>query len=153
MDLENPTHVLFAEKGLRATRQRTAIYEALLATKKHPTAEELFESVQRTCPGMSRATVYNNIDALAEAALIQVLPPEGHNGPARYDATVDQHIHVRDAKTGRVADAPETLSASLVDSLPKEVIAQIEEAMGFKCDRIRVELVGSYEEHMAAASA
>ena len=152
MDPDNPTHVLFAERGLRATRQRTAIYEALMATKRHPTAEELFDSVQRTCPGMSRATVYNNIDALADAGLIQVLPPEGHNGPARYDATTDQHIHLRDAKTGRVADAPEVLSASLVDSLPKDVIAQIETAMGFKCDRIRIELVGSYEEAAMASA-
>jgi len=40
-----------------------------------------------------------------------------------------------------------------MDSLPKEVIAQIEEAMGFKCDRIRVELVGSYEERAALVTA
>jgi|GEM_PF-5069134 len=44
MDPENPTRVLFAEKGLCATRQRTAIYEALLATKNTPPSTSTFTS-------------------------------------------------------------------------------------------------------------
>ncbi len=138
MNPRNPTHRLFAGHGLRVTRQRAALYETLCATDRHPT-DELFASVQ-----VSRATVYNNIDVLADAGLIQVLPPQGHNGPARYDATTDPHLHLRDRATGQVVDAPGALSKAFVDALPAEVLGRIEREAGFKIDRVRVELVGRF---------
>ena len=36
------TRDILERQGLRWTRQREAVYEALASTKSHPTAEELF---------------------------------------------------------------------------------------------------------------
>ena len=145
MDRMNPIHRLLADHGLRATRQRTAIFRTLCATDTHPSADELFERVKPVCPGMSRATVYNNLEALADAGLVRVLPPPIGKGASRFDATTDQHIHVRDEATGQVADVPDDLSDKVLTSLPADLVREIEQRMAFRCDRIHIELQGRFE--------
>ncbi len=58
------TSELFAENNIRCTTQRRALYEALVATDSHPTAEELYRMVKPTTSRLSRATVYNTLETL-----------------------------------------------------------------------------------------
>lgn len=136
------THRLFARYGLRCTRQRRALYEALSATEAHPTADELFHHVSRLQNDISLATVYNTLEAFCRCGLAQKLPGKG--GSARYDATTHNHLHLRDAQTGRVADAPSTISQRLLEHLPKEVLDQIQSELGFRVDQIQIELIGRF---------
>lgn len=131
---------LFAERGLRFTRQRRVLYEALCATKQHPTAEELYVAVTPATPGMSLATVYNTLEALCRAGLAQKLPSP--DGTARYDAGVDNHVHARCLKTGKVMDLPDDLNRQFLASLPADALAQFEQQFRFKIQRIRIELIG-----------
>jgi len=136
---------LFASHGLRCTRQRRAIYTALTATRCHPTADELYRSVQSQLPGVSLATVYNTLEAFCDAGLIAKMPDAGTNGSARYDAHAEHHTHLRDRQTGRIADAPDDLSAMLLKHVPQEVLDQIRERTGFSVEQVQLELVGRFE--------
>lgn len=131
---------VFAGHGLRCTRQRRALYEALSSTKAHPTADQLYRDVAPKVRGMSLATVYNTLEAFCNAGLAQKL--HGSNGSARYDAMVDNHIHARDERTGEVFDVPDEISHRLLDRIPQDILDQIEKDLGFRIRQIQVELLG-----------
>lgn len=136
---------LFSEHGLRCTRQRQAIYEALAKSKQHPTADELFQMVASRVPGMSLATVYNTLEAFCRAGMAQKLPGTGTNGAARFDAIVHNHVHLCCTRTGAVADVPDDLSGEILQHIPAEVLRQVEQRFGFRIDQVQIELVG--EQH------
>jgi Fur family peroxide stress response transcriptional regulator len=50
------------EKGILLTIQRSAILEFLQDNTHHPTADEIYQSLRRIYPALSRATVYNTLD-------------------------------------------------------------------------------------------
>jgi len=134
------TRRLFTDHGLRCTKQRLEIYEALAMTKAHPTAEQLHQLVHERSPGISLATVYNTLEALCNAGLCQKLHGNGTGG-ARYDADVTDHLHVV-SDDGRILDVPEDLTRELMESLPKETLRRIESALGVDLQGVSVELRG-----------
>ena len=64
-------------RGLRLTRQRAGILRAIYATHKHVTAEQFFDSLQRSGESralkISRATVYRTLTLLAEGGFVHAL--------------------------------------------------------------------------------
>lgn len=138
---------VFNEHGLRCTRQRRALYETLLSTNEHPTADELFAKVSSRYDNISLATVYNTLEAFCQAGLAIKLPGKG--SCSRYDATTHSHLHVRDASTGEVVDAPANLSKTLLANLPQEVLDQIQKQLGFEVDQVQIELVGRFNRKSA----
>jgi Fe2+ or Zn2+ uptake regulation protein len=117
--------------GLRCTRQREVIYQALAAARSHPTAEELFQSVRPMEPGLSLATVYNTLDALSACGLVRRMPCPGGSGACRFDAITRDHVHIAIAD-GRIVDAPEDISGRLLGAIPQDVIAELEQRMGVR---------------------
>ncbi len=95
---------LLREHGIQPTPQRLAVAEYVLGAKTHPSADEVWEAVRQRCPTLSRATVYNTLNVLAEKGLIrtQVLK----EGTVVFDPRVDAHHHFIDTETGRVYDIP-----------------------------------------------
>ena len=63
------------------------LLEFLAGHAVHATAEEIFDAVNRRDPRASRATVYNNLRALAKAALVREVMSEGK--AARLDAKLE----------------------------------------------------------------
>lgn len=143
---------LFAKHGLRCTRQRKAVYEALAAARTHPTADELHQRVSKDLGGVSLATVYNTLEAFSQAGIVQKLPGAGENGSARYDAlNGEPHLHVRCRKTGVLDDVPTELSRAILSHLPPQTLRDIERRLGFKIDQVQIELLGQYEKPHASA--
>jgi len=140
---------LFAKHGLRCTKQRVAIYDALLASDEHPTADELYRRVTRQLPGMSLATVYNTLEAFCRAGLAQKIL--GHSGSARYDASMENHLYLRCERTGQVADGPNDLSKKILSHIPNQTLDEIENMLGFKISQVQIELVGEYERGLAGS--
>eukprot|EP00752_Nemacystus_decipiens_P014419 g12828.t1 len=145
-ECDNQHAELFAKHNLRCTKQRKAIYSALTETRCHPTADELYRTVQNDLPGVSLATVYNTLEAFNDAGLILKLPDAGSNGSARYDAHRSPHTHLRDRCTGKVADAPDDISQLILDHVPQHVLDTIRDRTGFTVDEVQVELVGKFDE-------
>ena len=92
------------EKGLRVTQQRVAVLEYLLATPRHPTAEEIETGVNRLVPTASRASVYNVLHSLKESGLIDEIVLD--DAIARYDANLERHHHFICRACGAVEDVP-----------------------------------------------
>ena len=84
------------------TKQRAVILEVLRSDKCHHTAEELFELARVKLPGISRATVYNNLRALEEEEIIRRISGDG--GPDRYDNSFIPHGHLICSVCGSVTD-------------------------------------------------
>ena len=87
---------------LRMTRQRRVILDVVMASHAHPTADEVFAAVRRTLPRISLATVYRNLELLAERGAIRRIDAAG--GKRRYDGSTEHHDHVRCTGCGRVDD-------------------------------------------------
>ena len=111
------------DSGLRCTSQRYAVMAFLMECKRHPTAAEIFEAVNRMDPRCSRATTYNNLRALAQAGLVREVAVEGR--AARFDASGARHHHFICDRCGNVEDmewyeVPRPASGSLGKRVVRE---------------------------------
>lgn len=91
-----------AESGLRMTRQRRLVYDALIAESDHPTAEELFSRVKKRMPTISLATVYNCLEKLVECGLIRQVNRDRDS--TRYCGNLKPHAHFYCNACGKVID-------------------------------------------------
>ena len=75
----------------RYSRQRELIYQALCATEEHPTADMVYQWLKPENPNLSLATVYRNLNLLADEGIITRMPFPVE----RYDAETKPHPHLR----------------------------------------------------------
>ena len=111
------------DSGLRCTPQRYAVMAFLMEQNSHPTADEIFEAVNRVDPRSSRATTYNNLHDLVQAGLVREVAIEGR--AARFDAKGMPHHHFICDKCGNVEDlkwydVPKPASGSLGKRILRE---------------------------------
>ena len=86
----------------RNTIQRTLVLDAVRQLHNHATAEEIYQSVVKLHPSVSRATVYRNLSRLVDDGEIRRL--EIPNEPDRFDHLCHQHYHVKCVKCQRIFD-------------------------------------------------
>jgi Fur family transcriptional regulator, ferric uptake regulator len=60
-----------AQKGLRVTNQRLAIFDAAYAQKDHFTAEQLLARARAIDDSVSRATVYRTLPLMTESQILR----------------------------------------------------------------------------------
>lgn len=84
------------------SKKRQAIYELLLSTNEHPTAEWIYNRLKSDYPDLSLGTVYRNLKLLEENGSINSVAVV--NGCERYDAKTFPHSHFVCNKCGRVID-------------------------------------------------
>ncbi|MBE6644161.1 MAG: transcriptional repressor [Ruminococcaceae bacterium] len=84
------------------TRQKACVLDVIRGDKCHHTADEIFALAAKRLPGISRATVYNNLKALAKDKLIRRITAEG--AADRYDSSYIPHGHLFCTECGRVVD-------------------------------------------------
>ena len=115
-----------AATGFRFTQQRRRVYDVLLQKRDHPTAEEVFTRARRAMPEISKATVYNCLDALVCAGVARQVKIE--RGAARFCPNMHEHwhFHCNECGGGFDMDLPETARAAF--SVSK----------GFKIDQLEV---------------
>jgi Fur family iron response transcriptional regulator len=92
------------QHGIRASAQRAAIAQWVLATEIHPSADEVWSAVRKTLPMVSRATVYNTLKLFVEKGLLRelVLAP----GCIVYDPKMEPHHHFIEDDNGAIHDVP-----------------------------------------------
>ena len=105
------------DHGIRPSAQRVAIARYVLSTGTHPSADEVWARVVKRFPTVSRATVYNTLNAFVEAGLPTTL--EVTQGRTVFDPNIEPHHHFVDDATGRIQDVPwEAVEVRGVDALP-----------------------------------
>ena len=95
-----------ASAGLRPTKQRTALAQALIGdgNHRHVTAESLFERVGVTGERVSLATVYNTLRAFCRVGLLQEVTVDGTK--SYFDTNTHDHPHFYWEDTQELTDAP-----------------------------------------------
>ena len=86
--------------GKRYSKQRELIYQCLMETHEHPTAEMLYNWLKPENPSLSLGTVYRNLNLLADEGIITRMPFPVE----RYDANTEPHPHFRCRQCGAVYD-------------------------------------------------
>lgn len=92
----------FSEKNIRLTPQRIGVYRFLLENRIHPTVDTVYHSLKTENPSLSKTTIYNTVDTLAEAGLVRLI--RASEGEVRLDAFVDRHGHFICTQCGEIAD-------------------------------------------------
>jgi len=90
------------EMGLKITPQRTAVYQALLQTDDHPSAEMVFRQVRQVFPSISLDTVNRTLLTLTDMGLAFAV--EGSGDAKRFDAKLESHQHFKCVKCKRIID-------------------------------------------------
>ena len=83
------------------TNQRIMILKYLRGVKTHPSAESVFNNVSKGLPAITLATVYRNLNLLANQGEILKLEI---NNEFRYDGDNSFHQHCVCSKCGNVSD-------------------------------------------------
>ena len=90
------------DAGLRVTRQRLAVLDAL-AELAHADTESVITAVRRDLPEVSHQAIYDSLRALTTAGLARRIQPNG--SVARYEVRVgDNHHHLVCRSCGEITD-------------------------------------------------
>ncbi|MGB3224238.1 MAG: transcriptional repressor [Desulforhopalus sp.] len=114
------------------TNQREIILRELRKSKRHLSADELYDIVKKVMPRISLATVYRNLEILSEAGLIGKLEISGRQ--KRFDPDVSDHDHIYCVVCHKVDNLD--IERKDVDS------EQLGAAAGYRITGYRVEIIG-----------
>ena len=92
------------DAGLRATRPRIAVAEALRRMGGHRTADEVHAQLARDAVNLPRTSVYNSLTALADAGI--ALRADVGPGAVVYEVADTWHHHFVCRRCGRISDVP-----------------------------------------------
>ena len=109
---------LLNEHGLKPTQQRVVVAEVLMSQPTHLSAEQILSALRGAGETISKATVYNTLNALVGCGLIRQI----HLDPTRsvYDSTRANHHHFHDIQNGVLWDIkPEDIAFSRLPPLPE----------------------------------
>ena len=122
LDLEQHRPAAIAARGLRLTRQRRAVVDAVAQASSSVSALQVFDAAETDCPELGLTTVYRTLDLLSEiGALRRVHGPDhceafvpagrGARPHRRLQPLRARHrVHgVRHARRGRRGGAPDGL--------------------------------------------
>ena len=87
---------------MKYSKQRSMILDIMQNTYEHPTAEEVYQEAQKVSPGIGIATVYRNLNQLAEMGEIRRISLG--NGNDRYDGHLEEHYHMVCNSCGKLQD-------------------------------------------------
>lgn len=128
-----------SKTGLKVTPQRIAVYEAILQTEGHPTAEMVRNHVAQKAPSISLGTVYKTLESFVEKGLIKKIKTE--EDVMRYDSVLENHHHLYSKKSNTIADYyDEELNQMIRDYFSKKKISN------FKIEEIKLHIIGEFED-------
>ena len=111
---------MLTEKSVKPSHIRIKVLEYLDKNRVHPTADEIYEGLEKEIPTLSKTSVYNTVKLFRQAGLIAELTIE--EDKLRYDFNTAFHGHFKCERCGKVYDVPEvdTENKNLEGFLVKE---------------------------------
>lgn len=102
----------------RQTVQRSLVLSTVIDICDHPTAQEVYEEVNKIYPSIGKATVYRNLCLLVEEGkLKKVVAIEG---PVHYDSTLFTHSHLECKICKKVVDVDISLKDEFYEGVKVE---------------------------------
>lgn len=79
--------------AIRNTIQRQIVLDTVFELKNHPTADEVYATIYKTHPSISRGTVYRNLNTLTMTGkVLKISVPDSAD---RFDHNTHNHYHVK----------------------------------------------------------
>ncbi|HEL2253937.1 TPA: transcriptional repressor [Streptococcus suis] len=91
------------EKGVRITSTRKAVVAYIIESDDHPSAEMIYQDLLPDYPGMSLATVYNNLKLLWEEGFVTEIKRTNDN-TTYYDFMGHDHLNIICEVCGKITD-------------------------------------------------
>ncbi|CDE60060.1 putative uncharacterized protein [Fusobacterium sp. CAG:439] len=101
------------------SRQREIILETLKSNVVHPTAEYLYAILKAKAPNISLATLYRNLNQLADNGVIKKI--DGLEAPSHYDHNTHEHYHFICDECKRVFDVSSDVAPNIVQKTEEEL--------------------------------
>ena len=102
------------------TKQRELILSILNQSDRHLTADEIFFLAKLKMPSIAMATIYNNLNAMNEAGLINRTHIDG--SADCFDKITEPHDHLLCDSCGKITDIRiPTLASSIESAIGKEI--------------------------------
>jgi Fur family peroxide stress response transcriptional regulator len=117
--------------GFRFTPQRQHVYNVLMATRDHPTADQVYLRSKEAMPDISMATVYNCLDALVKSGVVRQVSLD--RAATRYCPNMTEHCHFHCTDCGRIFD---------IDLNDKPSVPEARLPRGFKPEQIEISMRG-----------
>ena len=118
------------------SKQKQVVYNAVLNSVDHPSAETVLLRSKVEMPSINLATVYRNLSALIKDGLVKKVVAEGGD---RFDKTLCDHAHFQCKVCGSVFDVDGIDFSSLSLNGGKNRIESVEVSLKgvcSKCDKI-----------------
>lgn len=116
---------------MKYSRQRNVILDIVRGSDAHPTAETVYDLAKEAIPGIGIATVYRNLNILAENGDITRINTE--NGKDRFDGHMDEHYHMVCSQCGEVIDLYPAGDSSMA-----ELRRAVNMTFGIKDDNVQI---------------
>ncbi len=111
---------------MKYSKQRSLILDTLRQNPYHPTAEQVFALVRQKDSNISLATVYRNLNRLAENGMIRKL---SHiDKVARFDHTLVKHYHFICTSCSRIIDIDSNILPSFIRQITDQTGLAVESA-------------------------
>jgi len=88
--------------SLKPSHQRVKIYEYLALHFVHPNADQVYDSLKKEMPTLSRSTVYSTLKAFVQADLLREITIEENE--IRYEFNLQDHGHFKCRQCGEIYD-------------------------------------------------
>ena len=96
------------------TKQRQLILDILHHSDRHLTADEIFFLAKLKMPSIAMATIYNNLNAMHEAGMINRLHIDG--SADCFDKIAEPHDHLLCDRCGKISDLHLPSLSSTIES-------------------------------------
>jgi Fur family peroxide stress response transcriptional regulator len=120
------------EQHISVTPQRLEILKTIMSRYDHPSADTIYQEVQRHLPMISFNTVYKTLETFCQLGLIVKINPL--HEVARYDGNTSPHTHMVCSRCHKVED--------LHWQWPPEVPLPTPQHSDFLVDSVAVHLFG-----------
>ena len=119
-------------KGIRLTESRKAVIRYLMMSDQHPSADVIYYDLLPDNPGMSLATVYNNLKVLVEEGIVSEIKVNNDN-TTYYDFMGHDHLNLICERCGKIDD---------VDIEVPDVRAEAREKSGYVITKCQTTVYG-----------
>jgi len=123
--------------GHRITEQRQSICDYLAQTDQHPTPYQVYQEVSALHPAISRATVYNTLNALQQVgAIIEINFGADHT---HYETDPSPHVNMICLRCHTVVDYHSVVTGDIVQS---EELTALQQRIGFQPIATKIDVLG-----------
>ena len=119
-ELEKTFYEKCAEKGMKITPQRLAIFDEISKATDHPSADAIYKRVRETLPRISFDTVYRTLLSFTEIGIVNIV--EGTGEQKRFEPNKHSHHHFRCIKCYAIYDFENDAYNDIL--VPEDVLKQ-----------------------------